>query len=470
MGFYNDYAENVNSLNLNFQTKRTQRFDPQKPFSPLIQGRSFIENQAYMDLLLSFNSRSTLLVSKGKDRAGKFAPLEYLTQNHLRKNWVLQYTHIKLSFEFISKKSKKKIVGFPVLVIDIDEFDGDLGKFARYGLQPNYLILNPQKTTSLQVGYVLSSPVFKASMLHFEDYCLYDARNNALPIEKQSKTFQFYELSKGLTELFGGDTNYKLHIAKNPFAATEVGAVCWDNPNTYSIDELVSIYVNLIKEEDREKDSIFNIDYDDIKNHIEEETIKNPHYQKDENSRNCQLFDDLRITAYEVADLYDKNTSPQFYQYLLDIANSKNQQFERPLPQKEVVATVRSIVKFCLQNKVQCKYPSYQQRRLLKMSQIKNYMLNTYGANYKYKKDERIKLSEKFGISEKTVTTYASQIRKEHGTLQDEKNQLLQEIQALRSAIPPVKWNRIAEILDLSVDNVKKIYQRANVGTKNKTA
>lgn len=104
------------------------------------------------------------------------------------------------------------------------------------------------------------------------------------------------------------------------------------------------------------------------------------------------------------------------------------------------------------------------------MSQIKNYMLNTYGANYKYKKDERIKLSEKFGISEKTVTTYASQIRKEHGTLQDEKNQLLQEIQALRSAIPPVKWNRIAEILDLSVDNVKKIYQRANVGTKNKTA
>ena len=192
------------------------------------------------------------------------------------------------------------------------------------------------------------------------------------------------------------------------------------------------------------------------------EVEPNEHYKYDENSRNCQLFDEMRLLAYEVSSEYvETKATKEFFTYLFNVANSKNR--EIGLPENEVKAMIRSIVKYCFRNELVCKYPSYQQRRLDKMNQIKTYMLDTYGPNHKYSKAERILLTEKFEVAEKTISTYASQIRKEHGTLKDEKARLLHEIQTLRNTYPPVKWARIAEMLNMTEDNVRMMYKR---GTK----
>lgn len=97
------------------------------------------------------------------------------------------------------------------------------------------------------------------------------------------------------------------------------------------------------------------------------------------------------------------------------------------------------------------------------MSKIKTYMLDTYGVNHKYSKTDKEFLAEKFNVSERSVTTYISQVRKENGYKVNDKTELLNRIGALRNTIPPTKWRIIAEMLNMTEDNVKKIYQR---GTK----
>ena len=92
------------------------------------------------------------------------------------------------------------------------------------------------------------------------------------------------------------------------------------------------------------------------------------------------------------------------------------------------------------------------------MSQVKDYMLKEFGANHKYKKAEYEQISKLFDISVKTLAVYACKIRKEHGT-KDERIQIINQIKELRDV--KTKWSRIAEMMNLSEDNVKKIYQRS---------
>lgn len=465
------------STNFIFETVETQRLNPEQEFSSIQQLRSFIEIDAYVSLLIAFNDRKVLYVSKGKEKSNSsFAPLQRLLPSKHRNKWILEYSHVKFSFGFKRQipadiDSKKKfeyqsVTGFPVLIIDIDDFDGDWGVFERYNLMPNYLIWNPKKANSLQVGYVLNRPIYKDANSSFDDYCRYNQKGDELPLKEQSPTYQFHTLFNGFNRLFGGDRNFKLHIAKNPFAATSVGAICWTDTSIYSIDELVARYT-AIDDEDDEYDEYDEyeepdkyIDFSDIRNHIETEKEKHPNYIKDENSRNCQLFDSLRTTAYEVSDLHTKETSPEFYRYLLDIAENYNTEFNQPLTQSELKATTRSIVKYCVAKKVVCKYPSYQKRRLEKMNKVKSYMVQTYGITHRYSKSEKEEIAQKFELLPRTIEVYAGQIRKEHPNLKPDKTETLHKIKALRNANPPVKWREIAKMLDMSEDSIKKMYQR----------
>lgn len=465
-----------NSDKYSFISMSEQRFfskdRPLTLYSPVIQETAPIfDNETCKILFTNFNNRLFLFASQGKQKDGSFSPFNKISSNN-NKHWgtaFIEHTHFTFTLKFTDKYNKKA-EAYPVLIIDIDDFDGDYSVFAKYDLIPNYLVRNPKKPKSLQVGYVLSKPVYKQEYKHFYDYEYLDKYEKPLPYHQQSEQVKFIEAFNRMNILFNGDTNFKLHNAKNPFFATEVGAVAWTDLPPYSIDKLfrkVALHHNGIRVTQHKENSQFqqkndDVDFADIENHVLTETEPNEHYKYDTNSRNCKLFDEMRLLAYEVsAEYVETKATKEFFTYLFNVAKSKNR--EIGLPENEVKAMIRSIVKYCLKNELACKYPSYQQRRLDKMNQIKTYMLDTYGPNHKYSKAERILLTEKFGVAEKTISTYASQIRKEHGTLKDEKARLLHEIQTLRNTYPPVKWARIAEMLNMTEDNVRMMYKR---GTK----
>nr|WP_012464818.1 replication initiation protein [Actinobacillus pleuropneumoniae]ACD76092.1 replication protein [Actinobacillus pleuropneumoniae] len=241
------------------------------------------------------------------------------------------------------------------LIVDIDDFDGDYSVFEKFDLTPNYLIRNPKKQKSLQVGYVLATPVFKLEDKDFFDYRKLDKNGEPLPLDNQSKQIKFIETVIRLNELFNGDTNFKLHNAKNPFFATEVGAVAWTELPPYSVDELFNRAFA-----DRYNPKFADVDFTDIENHILTEVEPNEHYKYDENSRNCQLFDEMRYLPMKSAlNMVETKATKEFFTYLFNVANSKNR--EIGLPENEVKAMIRSIVKYCFRNELVCKYPSYQQ-------------------------------------------------------------------------------------------------------------
>ncbi|MWQ77574.1 hypothetical protein GHJ37_11435 [Glaesserella parasuis] len=445
-----------------FITMEEQRFhnarNPLSLYSPIIQNNTHIfNNETCAKLFSNFMNRTVLRASTGKQKDGSFSKFVKIYSNS--KNWgraFSEYTHFTFTVKFTDRYNNATEL-FPVLIVDIDDFDGDYSVFEKFDLTPNYLIRNPKKQKSLQVGYVLATPVFKLEDKDFFDYRKLDKNGEPLPLDNQSKQIKFIETVIRLNELFNGDTNFKLHNAKNPFFFFFFGAVAWTELPPYSVDELFNRAFA-----DRYNPKFADVDFTDIENHILTEVEPNEHYKYDENSRNCQLFDEMRLLAYEVSSEYvETKATKEFFTYLFNVANSKNR--EIGLPENEVKAMIRSIVKYCFRNELVCKYPSYQQRRLDKMNQIKTYMLDTYGPNHKYSKAERILLTEKFEVAEKTISTYASQIRKEHGTLKDEKARLLHEIQTLRNTYPPVKWARIAEMLNMTEDNVRMMYKR---GTK----
>lgn len=448
-------AQNV-KCEYQFRTIEKQRFlkdNTPLTLCPVIASQCDFENDAWQHLNNEFMRRYTILASLGKTPDGDFSPFLKIKQKSFkRQNVFIEHTHFTFSFTFKNKKGEES-QGFPVLIIDIDKFNGDLSIFKRLNIVPNYLIMNPKKPTSLQVGYVLDNPVFKKTCESFEDY------------EENTYQGKFISCFKTLNGILNGDTNFKLHNAKNPFFATEVGAVAWTNTPTQHIDELYR------RVEQAEAHYIENFDAFDLESqyrekakkgiaeHIQTDTEPHKNYVFDKDSRNCALFDEMRLLAYEMsAEYVETGDSSSFYNYLLDIAISKNDN-GLYLPLAEIIAMCRSIVKYCFKNHVACKYPSYQKRRLDKMSLAKEYMLKEFGANYRYSAKQRAELAQKFDVKPDTIKTYASQIRKEHGS-NDEKFRMFKEIEGLRSTTPPTKWARISDLLGISEAQAKMIYKR----------
>lgn len=455
---------------LDFTTMEEQRFHtPNSPLSrrsPVLFDKAPIFKYLTCERLFDdFQKRAILYVSEGKLPDGTFSPFRKISQSS--RYWgkaFTENTHFKFTINYTeewinpltNKKFKEKCEIYPVLIIDIDDFNGDFEVFAKHNLMPNYLIRNPKKPQSLQVGYVLSEPIFKAKDNSFYDYTKYDKYRNELPLIEQSPQVKFIETVAIMNQLFNGDLNFKLHNAKNPFYATEVGAIAWTDLPPYSIDELLEKALHTQRKDKSNAEQ--DIDFSDIKNHILTETDVNEHYIYNLNSRNCKLFDEMRFLAYEMsAEYVETNASREFYSYLFNIAAEKNN-LVYGLPMSEVKATIRSIVKFCFQKRIASKYPSFQKRRQEKMNKVKNYMLETYGSNHRYSKTDKESLAQNFDISVRTVEVYASQIKKEFGNKYDEKTQMLNEIRALREV--KTKWSRIAEMLGKKESALKLMYKR----------
>ena len=448
-----------------FITKEQQRYDKFHTGNQSVCS-TLLENNTYKKLLFNFTQRNIIYASKGKQENGVFSPFEKVFNK--KPSWLLDYTHFTFTFKFKHKKTRKKLIGYPVIVIDIDDFEGDYSIF--HDFIPNYFILNPQKQKSLQIGYVLTKPIFLDQKKRFQDYIHYDmslSEEELILSETQPNPAKFYFIYHYLRTKFNGDKNFKLHNAKNPFFSTSVGMIAWTDSPSYTINELYNKVRRTLTMKNRNDD---NKAYpkETIKDFIQSEKRNNPFYKYDSESRNCRLFNELRHIAYDICSAYIEENAPEkLYNYLKNIADNKAKDPKYEQPDITIREMVKSIVKFCFTQKPKCPYPEYQKRRLDRIEQIKSYMLNRYGETHRYNKLEYYELSDRFGVSIKTLRSYACQIRKEHQvTASDERDFLAQKIQGLRLA--KNKWKQIADMMNISEDTAKKILYRYLKKLKNK--
>ncbi len=428
-----------------------------------------LDNQTCFNLMARLTSRPVLSGSYGKNEKGVMSPFFKVTHENANFNrFFYDCTHITVigSCEHITVKGvKRKRPSYihDLIIIDIDDFEGDWSVFKRLemlGIQPNYIIKNPLKPQSLQVGYVLDTPVFKEKNQTY-------LTDNELENVYDSPVAMLDGIYWRLLEMLGGDKNFTRYNAKNPIMPSRLGDLYWAEIPEYNLAELYDNVKNAYETwEDEEIEKIksestlysdFNIDFSDIRNHIQTETSRNLNYIHDENSRDCQMFDELREIAYDIADHYIETNAPEeFARYLTTRANTLNTQ---GLTESEIKKTVRSIVKFCFKRTTKTIYAAYNKRKQDKMSKVKDFIMQEYGIEYRFSKDDKAYIARRFEVTTQTVENYLSQLRKEHGK-KDNRDQIIKEIEALRNITPPTKWKRIAELLNEPEEKIKKIYQR----------
>lgn len=432
----------------------------QKSCTTLLES-TFLENSAYFELYLRFTNRAVLVGSYGKNRKGQMqAFFKMLGEGKNRLD--NEITHIRITTPFTKTyleendgafagepnktiKRKDKYTIHDLIVIDIDDFNGDWSVFNRLktvGAEPNYIIQNPKKTQSLQVGYVLKKPVFECEFFDYtapED----DFRDGQAVI--------FNDVYYKLTTILGGDPCFVGHNAKNPFYPTTAGDLCWTENPPYDLYTLRENVNQLFK-----KDEV-SLKAEELEDYLAQPPRKNERYKYAPHSRNQQLFDELRLYAYHHADTYvETGAFKEFVLFLTEKANTLNWQ---GLPKAEVKATIKSIAKFCFYARTNFKYTEINAKKRLEMNATKEFMIKEYGINHRYTAEDKAEIARRFEITVKTVEKYRTQIRKEHGA-DKAKSQRIREIEALRNTNPPTKWARIAEMMQLSEDNVKKIYKR----------
>ena len=119
-------SKNVKS-ECHFRTLEQQRLlkdNTPLTLCPVIASKCDFENDAWQHLNNEFMRRYTILASLGKTADGDFSPFLKIKQKSFkRQNVFIEYTHFTFSFTFKNKKGEES-QGFPVLIIDIDKFNG----------------------------------------------------------------------------------------------------------------------------------------------------------------------------------------------------------------------------------------------------------------------------------------------------------------------------------------------------------
>lgn len=192
---------------------------------------------------------------------------------------------------------------------------------------PNLIVTNPENS-HCHFYYELSAPV------SFTD-------------SSSKKAQEFYNaVSKKLTEVLRGDTNYTGLIAKNP--AHEKWIVEAPRIETYSLHELVE-HLELHPHEYRS---------------IPGQSSKQEQVQCI-NGRNDHLFHTVRVKAYvDVRDFRSK-TYPQWEEHVRQLLVDHNLELNNPLPYSEIKATAKSIAKYCWKKDGYC-YQEFCDRQISK--------------------------------------------------------------------------------------------------------
>lgn len=323
-----------------------------------------------------------------------------------------------------------------VVVVDVDpqQYNENTIKNALNVAAPNYIIHNPFKSNSLQFGYILNRQIFKN--------------------KKEFKTFE--QVKNELYKLFNADLNNKNYKAKNPFS------VWWDvkwerleSYDLYELKDLVCVEKTQIKI-DEKIDSLCFV-----------EKKKNEHYIYDANSSNCQNFDDLRLKGYEWIDMFRDSVSPEnlattLFNFLL---NQANPQIYKHQTKSEIKATIKSIVRFCINDYKSEKKGEFARANFKKKERemkAKEYIKTHYNVHEKFSKKQKEEIAKKLNLTDRTVTVYLAQLRKTVEKKEKTKVDIIVEYKDKKL----LSFSEIAKLLDMKEDAVKKAYQRANKSTK----
>lgn len=323
-----------------------------------------------------------------------------------------------------------------VFIVDIDpkQFDKNTIKNALKIAVPNYIINNPFKENSLQLGYILNRQIFK-----------------------NSEEFKIFEQVKNeLYKLFSADLDNKNYKAKNPFSVWwDVEWVKLESYDLYELKNLVCVEETQIKT-DEKIDSLHFV-----------EKQKNEHYIYDANSSNCQNFDDLRLKGYEWVDMFRDSVSPEnlattLFNFLL---NQANPQIYKHQTKAEIKATIKSIVRFCINDYKSEKKGEFARANFKKKERemkAKQYITQHYNVHEKFSKKQREEIAKKLNLTIKTVSVYLTQLRKT--TEKKEKTKVDAIIEYREKNL--LSFPEIAKLLNMSDSAVKKAYQRANKTTQ----
>lgn len=204
-------------------------------------------------------------------------------------------------------------------------------------------------------------------------------------------------ISSSYTQALNADYNYNAALTKNPFHKNYRIIRPTLKPS-YTLHELAN--------------PVYDCILDNLKLKIEKKyTVKSKNSEKYA-SRNCDIFDDVRVLAYKIAH---KHTYSELYRIVLDMCIEHNAQHDIPLNYNEIKCIAKSIAEYCDKNRQKFKslFQSKQKARGKKS-----------GANRQAKSDERRQyaqflyhqerltvkqISDKIGCSEKTVRSYLKQ-------------------------------------------------------------
>lgn len=323
-----------------------------------------------------------------------------------------------------------------VFIIDVDpkQYNENTIKNALNVATPNYIIHNPFKSNSVQFGYILNRQIF----------------NN-------SKEFKIFEQVKNeLYKLFSADLDNKNYKAKNPFSSW--WDVEWIKLESYDLYELKNLVCaeKLQIETDEKIDSLSFV-----------EKKKNEHYIYNANSSNCQNFDDLRLKGYEWIDTFrdsvsSENLATTLFNFLL---NQANPSIYKHQTKAEIKATIKSIVKFCIntyKSKNKGKFARANYIKKDKEMKAKEYIKSHYNVHEKFSQKQREEIAQKLNLTVKTVSVYLAQLRKVTEKKEKTKVEIIVEYKDKKL----LSFSEIAKLLDMSDSAVKKAYQRANKTTQ----
>lgn len=181
---------------------------------------------------------------------------------------------------------------------------------------PNLIIINPKNQHSHMV-YLLDYDNFvcRSENARLKDILIYQTIYNTL------------------CERLNADSRYVQKIMKNPFHNSWNTKVIHNDTYTF---------------EDFEK----YVDLDSIKKYEAKKNRSDESFMREQEGRNCTVFERARFYAYSILKSYNyghsSKDSQRFFDAVCAYAENVNQEFEQPLGQREIFATVKSIVNWTL--------------------------------------------------------------------------------------------------------------------------
>lgn len=352
-----------------------------------------------------------------------------------KKDWIWQpcdeamvYPWITINNSFCSQ----------ILVIDIDpkHYKEKNIKFFLKHIKPHYIIKNPQKEHSLQIGYIFDKPIWKNSFEfdHFE------------------------EIRNYINFIVNADQNFTNYKAKNP--CSYYWEVEWFDHELIDYKKFLNKILSLKFKDEEDKEICFD----------NKAKYTNEHYIYNKDSTNCANFDHLRYLGYEWIDEYrsayknNKDIKIALSKFLL---NQADPSIYKHQTRAEIRATVKSITKFCVDiysSKEKGKYARINKNRRDNQMRNVEYIKKNYNIKNRFSYDECLAISNQLNVSVKSVRNYISMARSEN--VSEDKELELIIIYREKKCL---KFKEIASILEKNIITVKSKYYRYQKSKKGNT-